>query len=67
METITFSASFPEIQSAISIGGAGGRIKLDVPETEMAALVKLAAYGRGKELVVTVRASSAGEPDNELS
>jgi hypothetical protein len=61
MEEVTFSASFPEIQSAISIGGAGGRIKLDVPETEMAALVKLAAYGRGKELVVTVKDAGEGQ------
>lgn len=54
MDEVTFAASLPEIQSAISIGGDGGRIKLDVPETEMAALVQLAAYGRGKVLLVSV-------------
>jgi hypothetical protein len=61
MEEVTFSASFPEIQSAISIGGGGGRIKLDIPETEIAALVKLAAYGRGKNLAVTVRIEDGEE------
>lgn len=61
MEEIKFSASLPEIQSAISIGGAGGRVKIDVPESEIAALVQLAAYGRAKELVVTVREADADE------
>lgn len=59
MEEVTFAASLPEIQSAISIGGDGGRIKLDVPETEMAALVQLAAYGRGKVWTVTVAIEEA--------
>lgn len=54
MEEIGFSAYLPEIQSAISIGGDGARLKIDVPESEIAAVVKLAAYGRGKRLRVTV-------------
>lgn len=42
-EPVTFLASFPPIQSAIKItgDGNGGRIQLDVPESEMAALVRL--------------------------
>ncbi len=51
---IEFSAYLPEIQSAVSIGGDASRIKLDVPETDIAAVVKLAAFGRGKALRVTV-------------
>ena len=39
---IEFIASFPDIQSAISIGGDGAtRIKLDIPESELAEAVKL--------------------------
>ena len=39
---IEFIASFPDIQSAISIGGDGAtRIKLDLPESEIANAVKL--------------------------
>ena len=39
---IEFIASFPDIQSAISIGGDGAsRVKLDVPESEIAEVVKL--------------------------
>lgn len=52
-----FSATLPDIQSALSIGGDGScRIKIDVPESEIAEVMKLAAYGRGKVLVVTVQA-----------
>ena len=61
MEDIQFVASLPEIQSAISIGGDGGRIKLDIPESEIAALVKLAAYGRGRVLQITIKAEGEGE------
>ena len=50
-----FLAYLPPIQSATSIGGDGAsRLKLDVPETEIAEVVKLAAYGRGKVLRVEV-------------
>lgn len=63
MEEIMFVASLPEIQSAISIGGDGGRIKLDIPETEIAALVKLAAYGRGKVLRVTIKGEEEASRD----
>ena len=39
---ITFIASLPNIQSAINIGGDGAtRVKLDIPESELAEAVKL--------------------------
>lgn len=50
MDEINFSATLPEIQSAIEIAGDGARLKIDVPESE------LAAYGRGKVLSVTISA-----------
>lgn len=65
MEEIGFSAYLPEIQSAISIGGDGARLKLDVPESELAAIVKLAAYGRGKVLRVTISDNANGNPVGE--
>lgn len=63
MEEIKFSASLPEIQSAISIGGDGARLKIDVPESEIAAIIKLAAYGRGKVLMVTIRGAEDDAPN----
>ena len=39
---IEFIASLPDIQSAISIGGDGStRLKIDIPESEIAEAVKL--------------------------
>jgi len=39
---IEFLASLPDIQSAIQIGGDGStRVRLDIPETELAQAVKL--------------------------
>ena len=39
---ITFIASLPDIQSAISIGGDGAtRVKFDIPESDLAEAVKL--------------------------
>ena len=39
---ITFIASLPDIQSAISIGGDGAtRVKLDMPESELPETIKL--------------------------
>lgn len=50
-------ASLPDIQSAVSIGGDGARVKIDVPESDIAEVIKLAAYGRGKVLTVTIKES----------
>ena len=49
-----FSASLPEIQSAVSIGRDGCRLKLDIPASEAAEYHKLAAFGFDKELVVRI-------------
>lgn len=50
-----FVASIPPIQSALSIGGDGSaRLKLDIPSSEMAEVLKFIAYGRDKALTITV-------------
>jgi hypothetical protein len=59
---ISFAASLPEIQSAISFGGPAARVKLDIPETDIAEAIKLAAYGRGKVLRVTVEVEGGESP-----
>ncbi len=52
--SFSFEASLPPIQSAISVAGDGGaRVKLDVPETEMDAVIRLAAL-RGTVFKVTI-------------
>jgi len=39
---IEFTASLPDIQTAINIGGDGStRVKLEIPESELAEAVKL--------------------------
>jgi len=53
MEQITFSASLPEIQSAISVGGDGARIKLDIPETDLAEVIRLVTM-KGQAFQVTI-------------
>ena len=55
-EQIRFLASLPPIQSAFNIDGdahGSARLKLDVPGTEIAQVVRLLAL-RGKLLRVTV-------------
>lgn len=52
-EPIVFLASFPPIQSAIKVGQDGARVQLDIPETEMPAIVRLMLM-RGKILRITV-------------
>jgi hypothetical protein len=52
---VTFSAYLPQIQSAVSIGPDGCRLKLDIPQTEKAEYTKLQAYGFGRVLRVTVQ------------
>ena len=43
MEKITFIASLPPIQSAINLDGLGdgARIKLDIPRSDIKAILKL--------------------------
>ena len=51
---IVLLASLPPLQSAITISGDGGaRIKLDVPESEMDAVMRLAGL-RGVVFRVTI-------------
>ncbi len=54
-QKIIFTASFPAIQSAISIDGIGqgARIKLDIPASDMLQVVQLQAMV-GKAFKVTV-------------
>lgn len=55
-QKITFFASLPDIQNAISFrgNGDGGRAYLDVPRSDSGALLLLYQYGAGKLLRVTV-------------
>ena len=43
MNKFSFTASLPPIQSAISVSGQGdgARIKLDIPQSELAAIINL--------------------------
>lgn len=55
-ERVEFVAAIPDLASAITVDGeadAGGRLKLDVPGTDIAPLLRLIAW-RGKLLRVTV-------------
>lgn len=55
MERIEFHATIPNIQSAINIGGdQATRIKLDIPASEIADVLKLSAYGSEKLLKISV-------------
>ncbi|MDD5511697.1 MAG: hypothetical protein PHI12_12940 [Dehalococcoidales bacterium] len=59
---ISFIASLPDIQSAINIGGDGStRVKLDIPESELAEAVKLVLL-KGRSFRVTI---SVVEDENE--
>ena len=50
-----FRASIPPIMSATSIGGDGAcRLKLDVPASDIAEVMKLAGLGMGKVLTMSV-------------
>lgn len=51
---LTFTASIAPLQSAIKIAHDGGaRIALDIPESEMPAIVRLVLY-RGQRIKVTI-------------
>lgn len=59
---ISFIASLPDIGSAINIGGDGStRVKLDIPESELAEAVKLVLL-KGRSFRVTI---SVVEDENE--
>lgn len=53
---LTFEASIAPLQSAITIASDGGaRVKIDIPESEMDAVVRLMGM-RGKVLRITIEA-----------
>lgn len=53
-EPLTFLASIAPLQSAITIASDGGaRVKIDIPEDEMPAIMRLAMM-RGMVLKITV-------------
>jgi len=55
-EPLTFIASIAPLQSAITIAHDGGaRVKIDIPEDEMPAIVRLMLY-RGQRLRITLEA-----------
>ena len=63
---IEFIASLPDIQSAISIGGDGAtRVKLDIPESELAQAVKLVLL-KGKAFSVKIEVIEGGWPTVQL-
>lgn len=52
---VTFEASIPMIQSAFNVGGDGSaRLKLDIPSSEIAAVVRLIGYAREKSINITM-------------
>jgi hypothetical protein len=51
---VTFLASFPDIQGQLKIGRDGCRIALDVPESELAAALRLVLW-RDRVLKITVK------------
>jgi len=55
MEKIIFTASLPDILSAINIAGVDGnsRIKLDIPASDVAAIVQLIEL-KGQSFKVTI-------------
>lgn len=55
-EPLTFIASIAPLQSAITIAHDGGaRVKIDIPEDEMPAIVRLMLM-RGRALRITIEA-----------
>lgn len=53
-EPLTFTASIAPLQSAITIASDGGaRVKIDIPEEEMPAIVRLMLM-RGRLLKITI-------------
>lgn len=60
---LTFTASIAPLQSAITIASDGGaRVKIDIPEDEMPAIVRLMLM-RGKVLRITVEDGTTEDRD----
>ena len=60
---ITFVASLPPIQSAINLdgNGDGGRVKMDVPASDVGALLLLQHHFSGKAFSVTIEELVGGK------
>jgi len=60
MEKIVFTASLPDILSAINIAGQDGnsRIKLDIPASDIEAVVRLIEL-KGQSFTVTIEQSES--------
>ena len=60
MEKIVFTASLPDILSAINIAGQDGnsRIKLDIPASDIEAIVRLIEL-KGQSFKVTIEQSES--------
>lgn len=62
IDKITFLATIPDLQSAITISGAegeGARVKIDIPDHEMPSVLRLMLL-RGQVLKVTIEAEENG-------
>jgi len=60
MEKIVFTASLPDILSAINIAGQDGnsRIKLDIPASDIGAIIQLIEM-KGQSFKVTIEQSES--------
>lgn len=62
-EPLTFLASIAPLQSAITIAHDGGaRVKIDIPEDEMPAIVRLMLM-RGRVLKITIETDDGTTED----
>lgn len=62
-DPITFVASFPPIQGAIKTGRDGARIQLDIPASELPAIVRLmalVAIEAGLQVTIQIAGKSHG-------
>lgn len=64
-DTISFFASLPPIQSAITLdgNGDGARIKLDIPASDVGAALLLQHHGAGQLLKVTIQVVGQKQSD----
>jgi hypothetical protein len=64
-KAVTFLATFPPIQSAIKVGRDGARVQLDIPASELPAVVRLLGL-QAKEIVLQVMVKGIeGEAEDE--
>lgn len=61
---VTFLATFPPIQSAIKVGRDGARVQLDIPASELPAVVRLLGL-QAKEVVLQVMIKGIEDDDDE--